>query len=174
MDDPDGVVTQECLNKHPLDRAPYTGSGSPIDPSYPGRYYLDPPCRKHEVEQSVSSNFESDLYEAYNVKMRYVLPDIACEHCVLQMHWSELFAPAKPAVRLRLSRQLRHSMECTHGRVCICRLAGLAVPSMLIRKFTGPPPPRCLLSPGNDAFFSGPWWLRSDRRSLQAHRVRRV
>lgn len=89
LDDPDGVVTQECLNKHPLTRAPYTGAGSPIDPSYPGRYYVDPPCRKDEVEQNISSNFVSDDFEAYSVKMSYVLPDIECEHCVLQMHYSE-------------------------------------------------------------------------------------
>lgn len=90
LDDPDGVVTQECLNKHPLSRAPDIGSGSPIDPSYPGRYYLDPPCRRDEVAQNISSNFMSDSYEAYNVKMRYVFPDIECEHCVLQTHYGEL------------------------------------------------------------------------------------
>ena len=39
MDDPDGLPTQECFNKHPLDRAPDDGAASPIDPNYPGRYY---------------------------------------------------------------------------------------------------------------------------------------
>ena len=38
MDDPDGIPTQECFNKHPLTRAE-GGSGSPIDPNYSGRYY---------------------------------------------------------------------------------------------------------------------------------------
>lgn len=94
MDDPDGVVTQECLNKYPLTRDPDVGSGSPIDPSFPGRYYMDPPCRQDEVEQNVSRNFHDF---AYSVKMRYQLPEIVCEHCVMQMHYSEsaLFALAK-------------------------------------------------------------------------------
>eukprot|EP00752_Nemacystus_decipiens_P004741 g4320.t1 len=87
LDDPYGVVTQECFNKHPLNRAPYTGSGSPIDPSYPGRYYMDPPCRRDAVEQNTSGNFVSDSYDAYSVKMPYVWPDIKCEHGVLQMHY---------------------------------------------------------------------------------------
>ncbi len=89
MDDPDGVVTQECLNRYPLDRAPEAAganSSSPIDPDYPGRYYVDPPCRKTEVEQTVSSNMPES---SYNVKMPYLLPDIECEHCVLQMHYRE-------------------------------------------------------------------------------------
>lgn len=86
LEDPDGVVTQECLNKHPLDRAPDAGDGSPIDLAYLGRYYMDPPCRKDEVEQDVSSNFHDSTY---TVRMRYLLPDIECEHCVMQMHYSE-------------------------------------------------------------------------------------
>lgn len=45
MDDPNGVVTQSCLNKHPLDRAEDDSFNSPVDPAYPGRYYIDPPCR---------------------------------------------------------------------------------------------------------------------------------
>lgn len=82
-------MDQECFNKHPLTRAFNAGDASTIDPDYPGRYYLDPPCRVDEVEQHVSSNFDDDDYETYTVKMRYMLPDIECEHCVLQMRWRE-------------------------------------------------------------------------------------
>ncbi|CAM9378424.1 unnamed protein product, partial [Ectocarpus sp. 8 AP-2014] len=79
MDDPDGVPTQECFNMNPLTRADDDGDASPIDPNYPGRYYVDPECREEETEQS------SNSIEGYNIKMRYVLPDIECEHCILQM-----------------------------------------------------------------------------------------
>ncbi|CAM9316682.1 unnamed protein product, partial [Hapterophycus canaliculatus] len=82
--DPDDVVTQECLNKYPLTRAPDANAASPIDPNYPGRYYMDPPCRKDETEQNVGVWVPED---PYNVRMRYLLPDITCTHCVLQMHY---------------------------------------------------------------------------------------
>ena len=49
--DPEGVATQECLNKHPLTRAPDDGLASPIDPNYPGRYCVDPVCRVDKTEQ---------------------------------------------------------------------------------------------------------------------------
>ncbi|CAM9926078.1 unnamed protein product, partial [Hapterophycus canaliculatus] len=76
--------TQECFNRYPLTRAPDANAASPIDPNYPGRYYPDPPCRKDETEQNVSEWVPAD---PYNVRMRYLLPDIECEHCVLQMHY---------------------------------------------------------------------------------------
>ncbi|CAM9970743.1 unnamed protein product, partial [Hapterophycus canaliculatus] len=79
LEDPDGLPTQECFNKHPLTRASDDGGASPIDPNYPGRYYVDPECRKDETEQS------SNSVDGYNIKMRYVLPEIECEHCILQM-----------------------------------------------------------------------------------------
>ena len=98
LEDPDGVVTQECFNKHPLNRAPYTGTGSPIDPNYPGRYHVDPPCRKEEeVEQNITDIYR-DSEEPYNIKMSYVLPDIECEHCVLQMHYRELFVQTSASI----------------------------------------------------------------------------
>lgn len=84
--DPDSVVTQECLNEYQLTRASNYNDASAIDPNYPGRYYLDPPCRADEVEQNVSDELPDG---SYNVKMRYKLPDIECEHCVLQMHYRE-------------------------------------------------------------------------------------
>ena len=45
LDDPDWVVTQECFNKYPLNRAEDDSFNSPVDTVYPGRYYVDPPCR---------------------------------------------------------------------------------------------------------------------------------
>ncbi|CAN0564356.1 unnamed protein product, partial [Laminaria digitata] len=85
MDDPEGIANQECFNKHPLDRAPDDGSASPIDPNYPGRYYVDPQCRGKETAQGK----ETKAPDGYNIKMRYTLPDIECEHCVLQMVYCE-------------------------------------------------------------------------------------
>ena len=93
LDDPDGVVTQECLNKYPLTRVYNANDASTIDPNYPGRYYTDPPCRKDEVEQNVSDNIPAN---PYNVKMRYRLPDIECDHCVLQMHYREFWFGCHP------------------------------------------------------------------------------
>lgn len=96
LDDPDGAVDQECFNKNPLTRAYNASDASIIDPNYEGRYHLDPPCRAAgEIEQNVSSNFDSTReydgvpYGTYTVKMRYMLPDVECEHCVLQMRWRE-------------------------------------------------------------------------------------
>lgn len=47
MDDPDGVPKQSCFNNYPLDRAGDAAdlAYGPVDPDYPGRYFLDPPCR---------------------------------------------------------------------------------------------------------------------------------
>ncbi|CAN0252453.1 unnamed protein product, partial [Ectocarpus fasciculatus] len=87
MADPDGVPTQECFNMHPLTRADDDGDASPIDPNYPGRYYVDPECRAGETEQSSE---DDNTIEGYNIKMRYVLPDMECEHCILQMVYCEL------------------------------------------------------------------------------------
>lgn len=83
--DPMGVATQECFNMHPLTRAPDDGSASPIDPNYPGRYYVDPECRENETEQGKPEKAP----KGYNIKMRYVLPNIECDHCVLQMIYCE-------------------------------------------------------------------------------------
>jgi len=47
MSDPNGVPKQSCFNKYPLDRAGDAADlqYGPVDPEYPGRYFLDPPCR---------------------------------------------------------------------------------------------------------------------------------
>ncbi|CAM9628030.1 unnamed protein product, partial [Hapterophycus canaliculatus] len=87
--DYDSPATQECFNRYPLTRAPDDGGASPIDLEYPGRYYVDPPCRAGETDQDFNGD---DLpgdksYAPYRVKMRYLLPEIECTHCVLQMHY---------------------------------------------------------------------------------------
>ncbi|CAM9620047.1 unnamed protein product [Ectocarpus fasciculatus] len=94
MDDPDGLPTQECFNRYPLTRAADDGDASPIDPNYPGRYYVDPECRAGETEQGSPEGAP----EGYNIKMRYVLPDIECDRCVLQMHigYEEFNPPSWP------------------------------------------------------------------------------
>ncbi|CAM9156066.1 unnamed protein product, partial [Ectocarpus sp. 12 AP-2014] len=76
------VTTHECLSKYPLDRAP-AEMEPPIDPVHPGRYFLDPPCRAAETDQS----FDTSGAEAGDiVTMTYRLPPVlTCEQCVLQM-----------------------------------------------------------------------------------------
>eukprot|EP00903_Cladosiphon_okamuranus_P006012 g5932.t1 len=88
QDDPAGVVTQECLNKHPLNRVAKPNE-SPVDPNYPGRWYPDPPCRADmgEVEQTTYENPESSFPGERNGRVTYRLPDIECSHCVLQKVW---------------------------------------------------------------------------------------
>lgn len=86
MDDPEGVVNQECFNMHPLDRAVDDGNASPIDPDFPGRYYLDPPCRSAETDQTLLPGaFAGDVTTA-----RYQLPSgVTCSRCILQMVYCE-------------------------------------------------------------------------------------
>ncbi|CAM9659076.1 unnamed protein product, partial [Sphacelaria rigidula] len=79
---PDGPVTQSCFNKYPLDRADDDGDASPIDPDHPGRYYVDPPCRAAETDQSKPEGTSTgDVVTA-----RYQLPKgLTCERCTIQM-----------------------------------------------------------------------------------------
>ncbi|CAM9090943.1 unnamed protein product, partial [Laminaria digitata] len=84
MKNPSGVVTQSCFNKYPLDRAEDDSFNSPVDPNYPGRYYIDPPCRKDETDQT-RPKLEGVLNDGHVTHMRYKLPDISCDHAVLQM-----------------------------------------------------------------------------------------
>lgn len=88
LDDPDGVVTQSCFNKHPLDRAEDDSFNSPVDTNYPGRFYIDPPCRGAEVDQT-RPELEGVLNEGNVAHVRYKLPDIVCEHAILQMAYRE-------------------------------------------------------------------------------------
>ncbi|CAN0370386.1 unnamed protein product, partial [Ectocarpus fasciculatus] len=81
--DPDGIPTQECFNEYPLTRAEGDDYNSPVDPNFPGRYYCDPTCRGKtgEVDQTKPRHAIS----GENMIMRYVLPDIECSHCIMQM-----------------------------------------------------------------------------------------
>lgn len=81
-----GVVNQECFNKYPLDRAADDTEGGPIDPNYPGRYILDPPCRAQETDQTILPGaFPGDVATA-----RFQLPSgLTCSHCVVQMVYCE-------------------------------------------------------------------------------------
>lgn len=85
-DGPDGAVTQSCFNKYPLDRAADDDDASPIDPAFPGRYILDPPCRASETDQSLLDGaFPGDVATA-----RYQLPSgLTCDRCVVQFVYCE-------------------------------------------------------------------------------------
>ncbi|CAN0016431.1 unnamed protein product, partial [Sphacelaria rigidula] len=81
-DGPDSPVTQSCFNRYPLDRAEDDGDASPIDPNHPGRYYVDPPCRAAETDQSKPDGTDS----GHVVTARYQLPKgLTCERCIIQM-----------------------------------------------------------------------------------------
>ncbi|CAM9746286.1 unnamed protein product, partial [Ectocarpus fasciculatus] len=92
MENPDGVVTQDCLNMHPLNRDETDWWNSPIDPDYPGRYFVNPECRGDEGETDQSgrpmlNDGVVGLDNGYINNGRYKLPNIQCEHCVLQMKY---------------------------------------------------------------------------------------
>ena len=71
---------------HSLDRAEDDGVASPIDPNYPGRYYLDPTCRASETDQTLLPGaFPGEVATA-----RYQLPSgVTCSRCILQMVYCE-------------------------------------------------------------------------------------
>ncbi|CAM9476506.1 unnamed protein product [Scytosiphon promiscuus] len=83
LSDPEGgPVTQGCFNMHPLDRAEDDGDASPIDPDHPGRYYVDPPCREQETDQTMPDG----AYGGYVVTARHKLPEgLTCTRCIIQM-----------------------------------------------------------------------------------------
>lgn len=81
-------LSERCFKKgccHKLMRVPHKSCESgfdricgPVDPEYPGRWYLPPRDSKTP---------ESSWYGGNNKKMRYALPKgVTCEKCVL--HWS--------------------------------------------------------------------------------------
>ena len=75
-------LTLECLQKHQLQRAfpEPSETGSPYDPAYPGRYFLEPKCSMKSVNYG--------FIEALQTKMKFRLPaGVTCDRCVLQMYW---------------------------------------------------------------------------------------
>ncbi|CAM9710120.1 unnamed protein product, partial [Ectocarpus sp. 13 AM-2016] len=85
--DPDGIPTQECFNQYPLTRVDGDDDNGPIDPNFPGRYYCDPTCRGKTSEVDQTKPLHAISGE--NMKMRYVLPDVECSHCIMQMVYRE-------------------------------------------------------------------------------------
>ena len=72
------------------------GDASPIDSNYPGRYYVDPPCRGEngEVDQDFYKENLRDVAGTtpYRMFMRFVLPEgLTCKHCVVQCKYCEWF-----------------------------------------------------------------------------------
>ncbi len=103
-----------------------------------GRYYCDPTCRgvTGEVDQTKPVHATG----GENMKMRYVLPDIECDHCILQMVYRELVTTAvvagvrvwrqyktqyvpPPALRSRLARLPVLRVPTGRGSGCILPLA---------------------------------------------------
>lgn len=87
LSDPEGVVTQTCFNKYPLDRAEDDEFNAPIDPENRGRFFLDPPCRAAETDQTMPDRAApGDVATA-----RFKLPDgVTCDRCIVQMVYCEL------------------------------------------------------------------------------------
>lgn len=80
------VPKQECFNTNPLTRAEGDSANSPIDPDYPGRYYVDPPCKGAEGSEVLPDGAQ----DGYVLNMQYQLPQgLTCDHCVLQMVYCE-------------------------------------------------------------------------------------
>lgn len=86
-DGEESIVTQGCFNMHPLDRAADDDDASPIDPNHKGRYFVDPPCRAAETDQTMTSGAANgDVVTA-----RYQLPDgLTCSRCIIQMVYCKL------------------------------------------------------------------------------------
>jgi len=84
LQNPDGPITQECLSRHRLRRSEHDTSASPFDPKQPHRFYTVPQC----------------LFggEEMRMKMRYIMPDIDCKHCVLQWYWVSANTCAGPGM----------------------------------------------------------------------------
>ncbi|CAN0065536.1 unnamed protein product [Ectocarpus sp. 6 AP-2014] len=79
---PTSKPNQECFNMNPLTRAEGDDVNSPIDPAYPGRYYVNPPCHVTEHPEALPDGAQ----EGYVINMQYQLPEgLTCDHCVLQM-----------------------------------------------------------------------------------------
>lgn len=76
-----------------------------------GRYYCDPQCRGLTGEVDQTKPLHATGGE--NMKMRYVLPDIECDHCILQMVYRELvWLGAFRAGNGRIYREERARCSC--------------------------------------------------------------
>jgi len=88
---------QACLDAHVLLRAPLDSNCQPnddnpdcqpIDPNFPGRWYLPPPnYGTHGSPGNTSAVLPYAVGEVH--KMRYVIPTgFSCDSCTLQWYWS--------------------------------------------------------------------------------------
>ncbi|CAM9995942.1 unnamed protein product, partial [Ectocarpus sp. 12 AP-2014] len=78
----DETLTHECFNEYSLDRVE-SPDEPPIDPVHPGRYFLDPPCRESEADQS---GVPPGAQGAQIVTATYKLPNgVTCDRCAIQM-----------------------------------------------------------------------------------------
>lgn len=120
----DSVPTQECFNKYPLDRDPDYGSYSPIDPAYPGRYFIDPECTADETNIDVPNDWRNWI-----ARMHYLMPaDLECDRCVLQAVYRE-YSPAARFDELASSRDGSVSSDLDTSTACIC-VYGCVDPSL--------------------------------------------
>ena len=84
-------LSQDCLNANQLIRVARSDDVTPIDPAYPGRFYLDPPCdasRPLEAD-AYGYNYGNQLFgSGHAMRMSYQLPaNLTCENCVMQMYY---------------------------------------------------------------------------------------
>lgn len=89
-----GEITPLCFRKgacrqlrrarNPKCDSGYSKQCAPIDPEYPGRWYLPCPVHAHIVNVRPGTKMRADKY-GFPDYMKYVLPNMSCEHCVL--HW---------------------------------------------------------------------------------------
>lgn len=88
-DDVEEELVQDCFNQNPLTRAAQNTHSSPIDPDFPGRFYVVPPCDSDNEE---SFDLPHEAQAGYVMHATYQLPQgLVCEHCILQMVYCELW-----------------------------------------------------------------------------------
>jgi len=108
LNDPDNL-TQDCVNKHQLVRDPNFESLTPIDPKYPGRFFLEPKCL-HDQDAPK----EDGLQIGQRMTVHYKLPEgLVCDHCILQLWWITSNSCLPPGYREFFSDKTNNVMpEC--------------------------------------------------------------
>ena len=80
---------------------PNKTNASPIDPDHPGRYYVDPPCRADETDQTKPDG----AHDGYVVTGRYKLPEgLTCNRCIVQMVYCECLLGSSQSKIMSLPR----------------------------------------------------------------------
>jgi len=91
-----GLVTQQCLDGHKLQRVATDVAVSPPDnrAKYSGRYYLEPPCAAPDYPADIDGapdyvDYVDEYQPGQRFRAKYHLPEgLECEHCVLQWYWT--------------------------------------------------------------------------------------